>query len=143
MIKYIFLSCCFSFILTFLFNKIIVFISGFKNIKKIIIDYITIKKVKVIKELQDDYFNSSNKKLAAERHLDSLILVQKQKVEDHLEMCIGYYPSIENLIIGFFGWMLSCNKNFTIPEEGYNHMLSLINYIELNNEYLHYEIIVK
>ena len=142
LIRAIILSVCIALVAAFLINKISTFILGLTTIKVLIINYITIKKVKAIKDLQDDFFKSEDKSRVGERHLDNLNRVQAQKVEDHLESCIGYYPSKTNLIVGFFKWIFSTNEKFAVPETGYNYMMVLASFVESNKEYLNFEVVV-
>jgi len=142
LIRAIILSVCIALVAAFLINKISTFMLGLTTIKVLIINYITIKKVKAIKDLQDDFFKSEDKSRVGERHLDNLNRVQAQKVEDHLESCIGYYPSKTNLIVGFFKWIFSTNEKFAVPESGYSYMMVLANFVESNKEYLNFEVVV-
>lgn len=142
LIRFIILSTCVALVIVYFINKISTFILGLTTIRVLIINYITIKKVKAIKDLQDDFFKSEDKSKVGERHLDNLNRVQTQKIEDHLESCIGYYPSKTNLIAGFFKWLFSTNEKFAIPETGYNYMMVLANFVESNKEYLNFEIVV-
>lgn len=145
MIKFIYfiiLGIWIIFIIQYLINKVYIFLIGFLTIKTLIEKYILIRKVKAVKDFQDDFLKFQDKKRASEIHLDNLYKVQNQKVEDYLQYCIGYYPSIINLIVGFLKWLVSANKNFTVPESGYNYIMVLLNFVEFNKEYLNFEIVV-
>lgn len=139
----ILMSISFAGLIIIVINRWLTFFLGYLTLKKLVMDYITIKKVKALKEMQDDYFASEDKKNVGLRHLDILNSVQKQRVEDHLESCIGYYPNKVNIFVNFIYWLFSTYDKFAIPEMGYNYMLVLMNFVESNNEYLNFEVVVR
>jgi hypothetical protein len=145
-IRLIIVSLSWVIVFFYCVSRYLTFTSGLSTIKSVLLDYITIRKVKAIKEMQDDYLKSvSNKtvveKSVTERHMNVLNRIQRENVDFLLENAIGYYPSKSNLVKEYIKFLVPKNEKFAVPPEGYEYITYVIDFVVQNKDYLDFEIV--